>query len=135
MRDHGLERYVSRREFGRHVRSLRRARGLTQESLAEKCGVAVDTVRRLESGSFSPSLDTLTKIGIGMNLWLSTMFKSCELGGASDNRELMDLIATRSSRDLELASGVLRSLFDELDARSAEVGDGDDVSARDVAGT
>ncbi len=125
MGDHGSERYVSKREFGRHIRSLRKARGLTQESLAEKSGVAADTVRRLEYGSFSPRLDTLTKIGAGMKLRLSTMFESCELGGATRDRELVDLLATRSRRDLQLASRVLRSLFDELDAWSAEVPDGD----------
>ena len=55
--------HLSKRNFGRHIRSLRKARGMTQERLAEKCGVAVDTIRRLETGSFSPSLDTLTKVG------------------------------------------------------------------------
>ena len=94
---------------------------MTQEQLAEKSGVAVDTVRRLEAGSFSPSLDTLIKVGAGMSLRLSTMFESCELGATACTRELADLIASRSRRDLDLASRVLRSIFDELDARAAEV--------------
>ena len=112
---------LSKRSFGRHIRSLRKARGMTQEGLADQCGVAVDTIRRLESGSFSPSLDTLTKVGAGMNLRLSTMFESCELGATACTRELADLLASRSRRDLDLAGRVLRSIFDELDARAAEV--------------
>ena len=112
---------LSNRAFGRHVRSLRKARGLTQEGLAEQSGVAVDTVRRLEAGSFSPSLDTLTKIGNGLNLRLSTMFESCELGMRQTPRELTDLLASRSPKDLDVASQFLRSLFDALDARDAEV--------------
>ena len=112
---------LSKRTFGRHIRSLRRARGMTQDRLAEKSDVAVDTVRRLEAGSFSPSLDTLTKVGTGMNLRLSTMFESCEIGATEGTRELADLLASRSRRDQELAGRVLRSLFDELDARAAEV--------------
>ena len=112
--------YLSKRNFGRHIRSLRKARGMTQDTLAEKSGVAVDTIRRLESGGFSPSLDTLTKVGTGMNLRLSTMFESCELGATEGTREVSDLLASRSREDLDFASRVLRSIFDELDARAAD---------------
>ena len=98
---------------------------MTQEQLAEKSGVAVDTVRRLEAGSFSPSLDTLIKVGAGMSLRLSTMFESCELGATERPCELADLLASRSPQDLDLASRVLRLLFDELEARA------DDPDAKD----
>ena len=119
MKDRHMD--LSKRSFGRHIRSLRKARGMTQESLADHCGVAVDTIRRLEAGSFSPSLDTLTKVGAGMNLRLSTMFESCELGTTTSSRELADLIASRSRRDLDLAARVLRTIFDELDMRATEL--------------
>lgn len=39
--------------FGLLVRELRNVRGLTQEQLAEKSGLAADTIRRAEHGSFS----------------------------------------------------------------------------------
>ena len=65
--------------FGKHVRSLRRARGLTQEVLAERSGLSADTVRRLEHGSFSPSLVTLNKLCVGLDLRLSSLFESFEL--------------------------------------------------------
>ena len=116
---------LTKRSFGRHIRSLRKARGLTQDKLAEKSGVAVDTIRRLEMGSFSPSLDTLTKIGTGMSLRLSTMFESCEIGAAERTREIAELLASRSRQDLDLAGRVMRSIFDALDARALEAGQGD----------
>lgn len=103
------------RSFGRHVRSLRRARGMTQEVLAERCGLSADTIRRLEHGSFSPSLDTLRKLCGGLDLMLSTLFESYELGARNEARELIDLLATRSPRELVLATRVLRALFAELD--------------------
>lgn len=114
------------RNFGRHVRSLRRARGMTQEVLAERSGLSADTIRRLEHGSFSPSLDTLRKLVTGLDIMLSTLFESYELGTRNQARELADLLATRSPQELLLATRVLRALFDELDTR----GPGDD-SARD----
>src|SRR5690606_31169914 len=68
------------RPFGQHVRSLRRARGMTQEVLAERSRLSADTIRRLEHGSFSPSLDTLKKLCTGLSLPLSRLFESFELG-------------------------------------------------------
>jgi transcriptional regulator with XRE-family HTH domain len=109
------QRLNTGRNFGRHVRSLRRARGMTQEVLAERSGLSADTIRRLEHGSFSPSLDTLRKLCVGLNLMLSTLFESYELGARNEARELIDLLATRTPRELALATRVLRSLFDELD--------------------
>ena len=81
------------RRFGRHVRSLRRARGQTQEVLATRSGLSADTIRRLEHGSFSPSLETLRKLCKGLDMMLSTLFESFELGTRSESRELEDLLA------------------------------------------
>jgi transcriptional regulator with XRE-family HTH domain len=108
------------RSFGKHVRSLRRARGLTQEALAERSGLSPDTIRRLEHGSFSPSLETLNKLCAGLDILLSTLFESYELGVRSESRELIDLLATRTPRELVLATRVLRTLFAELDEIAAE---------------
>jgi transcriptional regulator with XRE-family HTH domain len=107
--------------FGQHVRSLRHARGLTQEQLAQRSGLSADTIRRLEHGSFSPSLETLRKLCIGLELRLSTLFESYELGPRNESRELADLLASRTPRELALATRVLRALFDELDAIATEL--------------
>lgn len=93
---------------------------MTQEVLAERSGLSADTIRRLEHGSFSPSLDTLRKLCVGLDLMLSTLFESFELGARNETRELIDLIATRSARELILATKVLRALFEELDKVNEE---------------
>jgi transcriptional regulator with XRE-family HTH domain len=110
------------RPFGKHVRSLRRARGMTQDVLAERCGLSADTVRRLEAGTFSPSLDTLKKLCNGLDLRVSTLFESFELGQRDEAREIVDLLAGRCARDLALATRVLRAMFDELDGIPLAVG-------------
>jgi transcriptional regulator with XRE-family HTH domain len=107
------------RRFGKHVRSLRLARGLVQEVLAARSGLSADTIRRLEHGSFSPSLETLRKLCIGLDLRLSTLFESFELG-RDESRELADLLACRTPRERVLATFVLRALFDQLDAIADE---------------
>lgn len=111
------------RQFGRHVRSLRGARGFTQESLAERCGLSTDTIRRLEHGSLSPSLDTLGKLTKGLTLLLSTLFRSFELDERDPGQELLDLVSMRSPEEIELATRVLRALFEELDKLENEAED------------
>ena len=102
--------------FGRHLRSCRRARGLTQERLAELADVSSDTIRRLEYGSFSPSLDTMRKIAKGMQIELSTLFAAYEVGERDLRREVVDAVTGMSDEDRELALriiGVLRLLAGE----------------------
>ena len=59
---------------------------------------------------------------LGLDLLLSTLFESFELGDPNESRELTDLLATRSASELALASRVLRALFDELDSVAADRG-------------
>ena len=106
---------INRKTFGKHIKSLRRARGMTQEDLAERSGLSADTIRRLEQGAFSPSLGTLAKLCTGLVLTLTTLFEAFDLGDRNDRQELVDLLATRSPREVVLATRVLRALFDELD--------------------
>ena len=102
------------------------ARGWTQESLAEKSGLSVDTVRRLEKGAFSPGLDTLRKLCGGLDLQLSTLFESYDLNASARMREIVDLVGSRSDRDLEFGLDLLRAAYARLDAREEEEDDDSD---------
>lgn len=45
--------------FGRHLRELRLAQGLTQAQVAERCGTMVPVISNLERGMTVPTLSTL----------------------------------------------------------------------------
>lgn len=47
--------------FGRNVRDVRRARGLTLEQLAHDVGMSYSYVGQLERGQRNPSLDTVER--------------------------------------------------------------------------
>ena len=49
-------------DLGRKIVELRRARGLTQEELVEKCNLSVRTLQRIESGEVTPRSHTLKVI-------------------------------------------------------------------------
>lgn len=85
MANRGDEISLEDRQFGRFVRSLRRARGMTQEVLAERCGLSADTIRRLEGAAFSPSLNTLRKLCEGLELSVAGLFTAFEEGLPEDD--------------------------------------------------
>lgn len=49
-------------ELGRKIAELRKARGLTQEELVEKCRLSVRTLQRIESGEVVPRSHTIKVI-------------------------------------------------------------------------
>jgi transcriptional regulator with XRE-family HTH domain len=101
--------------LGRHIKSLRKARGMSQERLAEKSGLSADSIRRLEHGSFSPSLETLGKLCAGLDLLMSTLFDSLELAETNGCKTLVDLVASRSPQEVIFILGVVRAVINEMD--------------------
>ncbi len=53
---------------GRQIAKFRKAAGLTQEQLADKLSVALETVSRMERGVNTPSIKTLGRIGDALNV-------------------------------------------------------------------
>lgn len=101
-----------RRRFGENIRQLRLSRGHTQEALAEKSDLSVDAVRRIEWGTISPSLDTLSKLAHGLDISLRTLFSTFEQRKRDDVAELADFLSKRSSKDARLVSRLVKVLFE-----------------------
>jgi transcriptional regulator with XRE-family HTH domain len=59
---------------GIQIRLHRKARGLTQEQLAEKCNLSVHHISGIERGIHSPSLLTLEHIASVLNVQIYEMF-------------------------------------------------------------
>ena len=49
-------------ELGKKINELRKAKGLTQEELVEKCNISVRTIQRIESGEVTPRSYTVRTI-------------------------------------------------------------------------
>ena len=49
-------------ELGKKISELRKARGLTQEELVEKCNIGVRTIQRIEAGEVTPRSYTIKTI-------------------------------------------------------------------------
>lgn len=101
------------RLFGDHLKRLRNTRKLTQEELAERSDLSVDAIRRIERGSFSPSLDTLGKLSQGLDVSLKTLFHGFERERSDGVAEICDFLTSRSGREVKLAWRVLQAMFDD----------------------
>jgi transcriptional regulator with XRE-family HTH domain len=49
-------------ELGKKISELRKAKGLTQEELVEKCNISVRTIQRIETGDVTPRMYTIKTI-------------------------------------------------------------------------
>ena len=57
-----------------HVREYRRAQKLSQMALAEKVGVARQTINLIENDKYNPSLDLCLKLAWELGTDLNTLF-------------------------------------------------------------
>jgi len=49
-------------QFGRRLKALREARGVSQAALAERAGLTREYVNKLEAGKYDPTLGTLGRL-------------------------------------------------------------------------
>lgn len=63
------------RAMGRRIKTLREARDLSRQQLAEKAGMSRETIRLLEAGRFDPTLRTLTKLARALGVPLTDLVK------------------------------------------------------------
>lgn len=73
-----------REKFGLKVRSLRAARGLTQEQLAERAGISVDFLSLIERGKNAPSFENLDELADALEVSVAELFS---FGGGSIEAE------------------------------------------------
>ena len=62
-------------KLGRRIKALRKAAGLTQAKLAEMTELSDNFIALLERGQRSPSIHTLTKIAVALDVPLVELFQ------------------------------------------------------------
>ena len=100
--------------FGARVRSLRRAKKLTQRQVAERIPMSPGNLSRLENGETGPPADeVITKLAAILDIDAGELFKLAgrDVGGASFEQQVLGELH-RLRRDM-------RAGFDRLDAAVA----------------
>ena len=80
--------------FGDRVRKLRAVRGLTQAELADRTGISVEWVRRIERGAAGPSFETIEALGGALAVEVSV-----PLGLPTDSSTEQQLVAQLKQLD------------------------------------
>jgi transcriptional regulator with XRE-family HTH domain len=97
--------------FGARVRSLRRAKKLTQRQVAERIPMSPGNLSRLENGETGPPADeVITQLAGILDIDVSELFKLAgrDVGGTSFESQVLT--------ELERLRREMRTGFDRLDA-------------------
>jgi transcriptional regulator with XRE-family HTH domain len=62
------------KELGKRIRTLRKLKGFTQESLGEKAGISYKFIGEIERGEVNPSLNSLAQIAKALGIHVSELF-------------------------------------------------------------
>ncbi|MBS1491410.1 MAG: helix-turn-helix transcriptional regulator [Bacteroidetes bacterium] len=61
------------KQFGKHVRELREAHGLSQEALANEADIPISQIGRIERGEVNPTLSTISALSKAFKLSISSL--------------------------------------------------------------
>lgn len=93
--------------FGQRVKKLREQRNFTQEYLAEKVGIEQATLSNIERGKSHPTVDTLEKLAIALDVEVYLFFKFDEK--LSLENKIKEV--TGAMRSDEMLAGLLYKFF------------------------
>ena len=74
--------------IGKLLREARRAAGLSQEALAEKCGLHPTYIGQIERGEKNVTVESIYRIAHGLGISMSSVFELIDDDGGTDAEKL-----------------------------------------------
>lgn len=110
-----MENNDVRETLKRNVKALRKARGLTQEQLAEMIGKSVDTVSNIERGFLSTRIQTAADIADALDVQFPDLFRSVHQSEEEQRRveltaKILAIVEKGDSEALEAVENVVDSI-------------------------
>ena len=99
--------------FGKNLSRFRKEKGLTQEDLVKKSGVAISQIRRYEADKSSPTLDVITRLAKSLGVSIDELVFDKEKGIAATkimDRELLEQFEMVSALDEDEREAVKKIL-------------------------
>ncbi|MCD8525848.1 MAG: helix-turn-helix domain-containing protein [Alphaproteobacteria bacterium] len=101
--------------LGQRLKKLRKAKGLSQELLAERIDKSVDTISNIERGVFAPRLDTALEIANALEVELFELFQIREMPLKDKEKakildEIFDLLKDQSDEILQFTLAQTKEL-------------------------
>lgn len=96
--------------LGERIRELRKAKGLTQEQLAELVGVEPRHISRVEGGYSSPSIERLARIAEILEVPIKELFDYKHLNDSEDRlKDIEDAIGGMSDEYQKIVYKIVRA--------------------------
>lgn len=105
-------------KFGRRVRFLRKAAGLTQEELAERSNLHPTYIGQVERGERNLSLTCIEKLADGLGVKMKELFVFPEKARESEQDKLRyrikSIVNTMDAKSLRMSEKVLKVIIEEI---------------------
>jgi transcriptional regulator with XRE-family HTH domain len=98
--------------FGANVRNFRRSINITQEALAERVDVSIETIGKIERGVSAPSFETVERIAVALDINPLVLFGASgeAIPGGERGKALGRIQATLSNMNDEQLSRASKML-------------------------
>lgn len=101
--------------IGIRIRRLRKAQGLTQQTLAEMSHQEPSNISHIERGATKLSLPTIVNIANALGVTVDTLLcDSLVESQAVFEREAMELLSDCTHQELKIITGTMRALKENL---------------------
>lgn len=99
-------------DFAQRLLTLRKARGLTQQALAERVACSLIQIHRYESAGAQPSLDVIRRLALALTVSTDELIFGADARGPSDDFRLQfEALADFDPDEKKIAKAVLDSLI------------------------
>lgn len=87
-----------KKKLGQKIKAIRKAKGFTQEKLAELIDIEPPSLSYIETGKFSPSVETLQKLAniLQVDIWEFYYFESVS------NSQMVEILSSAMLQDEKL---------------------------------
>jgi len=109
--------------FPRRLSTLRKARGLTQQALADMVALGITQMKRYEAGASQPTLDVIRKLSQALRVSADELlFGKAERGPDEDLRLQFEAISRFNDDEKNVVRSVLEGLLLTHEARRWSAG-------------
>ena len=103
--------------FGRNLSTFRKEKGLTQEDLVKRSGVAISQIRRYEADKSSPTLDVVKRLARALGISLDELAFDKTTGVAagklmdSELLEQFEMVSTLDKEERQAVKKILEGII------------------------
>ena len=110
------------RTVGKRIRKYRKAIGLTQEQLAEKCRLHPAYIGQLERGEKNATLNSIQTICVGLHIPMEQLLSGITSETADSNvpmsGQIMDRLADLSDPELHIIYNMINMITDTAERKN-----------------